>query len=177
MAKRKGISNGLRWKVLQRDNFTCQYCGRHAPDVALEIDHIIPVAKGGTNDILNLVTACYECNHGKGAKYLVNEALLEKQEETHAHELKKVKEQNDEFLLRREELLRQRKEILELKDEQIKTIFRECFGWPESEIEEYWAEADFGKNSFYAYVEKKVRCRGFKFAYEWFFDTESKKHG
>jgi len=43
--ERKAISKKLRFEVYKRDKFTCQYCGRKAPDVILEIDHINPVAK------------------------------------------------------------------------------------------------------------------------------------
>lgn len=64
--QRKPLSKKTRFQVLQRDNFTCQYCGRSAPNVSLEVDHVVPVAKGGTNDIENLVTSCWECNIGKG---------------------------------------------------------------------------------------------------------------
>ena len=57
--------NDLRFYVLERDKFTCQYCGSKAPDVALEIDHILPRAKGGGDNEENLTTACYKCNRGK----------------------------------------------------------------------------------------------------------------
>lgn len=56
----------LRFSVLQRDSFTCQYCGRKSPDVILEIDHIIPKSKGGKNKKENYQTACKDCNIGKG---------------------------------------------------------------------------------------------------------------
>lgn len=62
---RTGLSPRIRFKVLQRDNFTCQYCGRSAPKVELHVDHKIPISKGGLNDLTNLVTACAECNSGK----------------------------------------------------------------------------------------------------------------
>ena len=55
----------LRFTILERDQFTCQYCGQSAPDVRLEVDHIIPVTKGGTDEIENLKTSCYACNMGK----------------------------------------------------------------------------------------------------------------
>lgn len=61
------LSKSVRFAVFKRDAFTCQYCGRHPPDVMLECDHIVPVAGGGTNDEANLVTACFDCNRGKGA--------------------------------------------------------------------------------------------------------------
>lgn len=55
----------LRFAILTRDNFTCRYCGRKAPDVTLEVDHIEPRALGGSDDPRNLITACWDCNHGK----------------------------------------------------------------------------------------------------------------
>ena len=67
VTKRKPISPKIRFEVFKRDHFTCRYCGRTTPQVILEIDHIVPVAEGGTDDTENLVTACYECNRGKGA--------------------------------------------------------------------------------------------------------------
>ncbi len=59
------LSKRVRFLVLQRDRFTCQYCGSRAPDVELEIDHIHPVVSGGVDGLLNLVTACFDCNRGK----------------------------------------------------------------------------------------------------------------
>lgn len=63
--KRKSLSKKLRFEVFKRDNFHCQYCNASPPEVPLEIDHLIPVSKGGENLIDNLVTACFDCNRGK----------------------------------------------------------------------------------------------------------------
>lgn len=60
----------LRFSVLHRDNFTCQYCGRSAPTVKLVVDHVIPVSSGGLTVESNLKTACEECNLGKGTTIL-----------------------------------------------------------------------------------------------------------
>ena len=57
----------LRFAVLERDGFTCHYCGRAAPSVPLEVDHIIPASQGGTDRMENLVTACWSCNRGRGS--------------------------------------------------------------------------------------------------------------
>lgn len=66
--QREAITQGLRLWVLERDKWHCQYCGtRIGP---FHIDHIIPVCRGGTNDPLNLITACAHCNLSKGAKPL-----------------------------------------------------------------------------------------------------------
>lgn len=68
MVDRKSIGKGLRYDVFERDGFTCQYCGQQPPDITLVIDHIIPVAEGGGNEVDNLRTACQPCNAGKSAK-------------------------------------------------------------------------------------------------------------
>lgn len=65
-----GIGKSLRFEVFARDGFTCQYCGRRPPDVLLECDHIHPQSKGGTDDSLNLLTSCLDCNRGKRAKLI-----------------------------------------------------------------------------------------------------------
>lgn len=70
MVEMRGITAGwyrLRWVVLQRDGFACQYCGAAAPDVKLEVDHVLAVCNGGTDDLDNLRTSCYACNRGKEA--------------------------------------------------------------------------------------------------------------
>ena len=60
----------MRFEVFKRDDFTCRYCGRKTPEAVLEVDHVIPVSAGGTDDIENLITACSACNIGKGARLL-----------------------------------------------------------------------------------------------------------
>lgn len=62
------VGVGLRMRILHRDGFKCQYCGAEAPDVRLEVDHVIPRSKGGSNRPSNLVTACAPCNRGKLAQ-------------------------------------------------------------------------------------------------------------
>lgn len=65
---RRSIGARLRFDVLRRDSYTCQYCGRRAPHVSLHIDHVLPVADGGSNELDNLVAACQDCNLGKGRR-------------------------------------------------------------------------------------------------------------
>jgi HNH endonuclease len=65
----KFIRAGTWWSVLARDNWTCCSCGRTPADgVSLEVDHILPRSKGGTDDIDNLQTLCKKCNIGKSDK-------------------------------------------------------------------------------------------------------------
>lgn len=92
MGERKGLSKKTRFEVFKRDKFTCQYCGRMSPDVILEIDHIKPVAEGGTNEMINLITACRDCNRGKGKIKLSDSAELKKQQDQLA-ELAEKREQ------------------------------------------------------------------------------------
>lgn len=78
--RRKSLGKKTRFEVFKRDSFTCQYCGGKAPDVVLHVDHIRPVADGGSNDIVNLATACVACNLGKGARGLGDHAVAQKQQ-------------------------------------------------------------------------------------------------
>lgn len=55
----------LRPLVIARDGARCNECG--ATD-SLEIDHIVALARGGTNDIDNLQVLCKPCNRSKGAR-------------------------------------------------------------------------------------------------------------
>lgn len=92
MAKRKPLSKKIRFEVLKRDKFTCQYCGAKAPDVILEVDHITPIKEGGTNDILNLITSCRNCNKGKTCiKLDDNSAVIKRQKQ--AEEIQERREQ------------------------------------------------------------------------------------
>lgn len=59
------LSKRLRFEIFKRDHFTCLYCGRKPTEVILNVDHLTPVSKGGTNDQHNLVTSCHDCNSGK----------------------------------------------------------------------------------------------------------------
>ena len=63
--RRKHISYRMRFKIFARDKFTCQYCGKHAHEEPLEIDHVIPLSHGGTNELDNLITSCRRCNRKK----------------------------------------------------------------------------------------------------------------
>jgi len=63
----------LREKIKNRDNYRCQCCGlslKQEPNLLLEIDHIIPLAKGGITREDNLQTLCWRCNRSKGAKII-----------------------------------------------------------------------------------------------------------
>lgn len=111
--KRKPLTKKIRFEVFKRDKFTCQYCGRSAPDVVLEVDHIKPVAEGGDNDIMNLVTSCAECNRGKGKRELSDDTVIKKQLDQLA-ELQERREQLDMMLEWRDELANLQNESIDL---------------------------------------------------------------
>lgn len=67
------MTNKLREFIKNRDNFTCCNCGNSTnlePNLLLEIDHIIPVSKGGCTVEDNLQTLCWKCNRSKSNKVL-----------------------------------------------------------------------------------------------------------
>lgn len=82
-----------RFEVFKRDKFACQYCGRSAPDVILHADHITPVSAGGSDDLLNLITSCRDCNLGKSNRLLSDDSAV-----------KLRKQQLDDLQERREQL-------------------------------------------------------------------------
>ena len=63
--ERGKVTNRMRFAIYERDHYRCRKCGRRTQD--LEIDHIIPIAKGGKTTYNNLQTLCHECNAKKGA--------------------------------------------------------------------------------------------------------------
>lgn len=71
------MGNSKRFKVLMRDNFKCRYCGKCGDEKILEVDHILPRSRGGSNVLDNLVTACFECNRGKRDKLILETTALE----------------------------------------------------------------------------------------------------
>lgn len=64
------LTQKQRFDILERDHFTCRFCGKQAPETALEIDHVKPKSAGGSDDYANLVTACVDCNRGKGDRQI-----------------------------------------------------------------------------------------------------------
>jgi len=62
---RINIPPEVRHYVFQRNNYQCQSCGKTKQETALEIDHIIPIANGGSNDMSKLQTLCHTCNKRK----------------------------------------------------------------------------------------------------------------
>lgn len=71
--QRKLMTKKLREFIKNRDNFTCCNCGNSThiePNLLLEIDHIIPVAKGGCTVEDNLQTLCWKCNRLKSDKII-----------------------------------------------------------------------------------------------------------
>lgn len=120
---RKAIKKSVRFEVFKRDNFTCQYCGSAAPDVVLHLDHISPVAGGGGNDIINLVTSCVDCNLGKGARSLDDKSAIAKQRQQ-LTELNERREQLEMMLRWREGMA----DINEIKVDAFNKVFSEATG-------------------------------------------------
>ena len=104
MYKRIPIPKSVRFNVFKRDGFRCQYCGRAAPDVVLHVDHIVPVAAGGGNDELNLITACQDCNLGKGKTQLSDMTAIDRQRKQ-LDDLNEMREQMEMLIQWKQELL------------------------------------------------------------------------
>lgn len=79
----RDVSNRLRTEILERNGFTCQLCGSAANDadpgdsskkLRLVIDHIVPIAQGGTNERGNLRVLCTACNAGRSNLHTPSES-------------------------------------------------------------------------------------------------------
>jgi hypothetical protein len=119
-AIRVGISKKNRFDVFKRDGFKCQYCSSQPPTVILEVDHIMPVSKGGKNNIDNLITACFNCNRGKSNKELTSipKSLKEKSEN-----LKIAKEQ----YLMLQKAIKQNQDVISKGIDLVESIYTSSF--------------------------------------------------
>lgn len=111
------ISKKIRFEVFKRDKFTCQYCGKHSPDVILEVDHIQPKSKKGGDDMLNLVTSCFDCNRGKKDRLISDLTIVEKQRE----QLKILAQKNEQL----EMLLNWRSGLMNIEDKELAACVNE----------------------------------------------------
>jgi len=108
------LTKTIRFEVFKRDKFTCHYCGRKAPDVVLHVDHIEPVSKGGTDDIVNLITSCFDCNLGKSNKKLSDNTVIEKQRK----QLELLQERREQIEL----MFQWKKSLSKLDDETVEML-------------------------------------------------------
>jgi len=125
MAERKPLSKRTRFEVFKRDLFCCQYCGKNPPSVTLEVDHINPVSKGGTNHIDNLLTACFDCNRGKSNIELIHVPVPYSEEYT----LEKVTLLREKQLQYKEyqKLLSEIESHLQIDADKIEDAFISCY--------------------------------------------------
>ena len=65
-----------RFKILQRDSFTCLYCGSRPGNDNLEVDHLIPYSFGGSDNATNLVSSCVKCNRGKSNGIYMPDSMI-----------------------------------------------------------------------------------------------------
>jgi hypothetical protein len=66
---RKPLSLRKRFIVMRRDHFACVRCGASGVGARFEIGHRVAVARGGSDDLENLVTLCFDCNRGQRDDY------------------------------------------------------------------------------------------------------------
>ena len=115
MNKRKSISKRLRFEVFKRDSFKCQWCGKSPDqDKVLQVDHIDPVSKGGTNEITNLITSCKDCNSGKSNIRINDNTVVLKQR----RQLEHLQEKREQIEL----MFEWKNQLLNLKEDTVEEI-------------------------------------------------------
>jgi hypothetical protein len=140
---REPISKKLRFEVFKRDAFKCHYCGNHPPTVILEVDHITPVSKGGTNNIDNLTTACFGCNRGK------SDTELNVLPQTTLSKIELLQEQEDQYN-EYQKLLKRIERRIEQEADNIDFIFGE-----------YWEDCHLSKTFKEGSLKVFIRKLGF----------------
>lgn len=138
---RLSVARSIRFEVFKRDRFSCQYCGRRAPEVVLHLDHIQPVSKGGSNEVLNLVTSCAECNLGKGAKVLSDDAVVSRQ----VASLQELEDRRQQL----EMLLEWQQSLSNFNDEIVERLALHWEG-----LAPEWNLAESGKDELAAFIHK-----------------------
>lgn len=128
MTKRKSLSKKTRFEVFKRDSFKCQYCGSTSPDVILEVDHIKPASEGGGNDLINLITACFDCNRGKSDVMLDDDSVLERQRK----QLEEINERRNQL----EMMMEWGESLEEFEQEKIRIILNKWNEYTNSSISE-----------------------------------------
>lgn len=126
---RTAIPKQIRFEVFKRDSFTCQYCGRKAPEVILHIDHIDPVSNGGDNCIVNLITSCEPCNLGKSDIPLSAQHRIEKERS----QLELLQERREQLQM----IAEWRKSLREISNDEVSILadeWSEAFGWSPEEF-------------------------------------------
>jgi len=121
------LSKKRRFEVFKRDLFTCQYCGRRPPDVVLECDHVTPRCEGGSDDMDNLATSCWECNRGKAGNGL--EATLPAVDELARLAAIQEMSERSRVLLQQQESARANEELTASTVETIYQWWDQIVGW------------------------------------------------
>lgn len=71
------INQNDKFKIANRDGFSCKFCGAKRNYDELEIDHLIPISKHGSDKEQNLITSCKKCNRQKSNMVIFPESLIE----------------------------------------------------------------------------------------------------
>jgi hypothetical protein len=77
MNENRLLTQKEKFTIAYRDNFACRFCGDRPGNQNIEIEHLIPVSKGGSDNPENLVAACVKCNRNKGDLVMFPAAMIE----------------------------------------------------------------------------------------------------
>lgn len=114
--ERNKMTPKLRKYIKERDNYTCQCCGRHMPDgCGLHIDHIVPISKGGKTEPDNLQVLCSICNLKKSNKMEEN-SVKEETQKTKTLQKKTYPQETERYFTPKQEVNYPEEEPLKFSD-------------------------------------------------------------
>jgi ATP adenylyltransferase len=144
------ISGTIRYEILKRSKFHCELCGISAQDKALEVDHIIPRNKGGSDDPSNLQALCYSCN-----------AMKRDRDDTDFRQVRESYELRDKNCIfcnpPKEQLLFESELVYAFKDGFPVTDMH-CLVIPKRHVSDYF---DLGQAEINASTEMLTKCKEF----------------
>ncbi len=152
----------VREYLLEKWGRECAYCGKK--DVPLQVEHIIPKARGGSNRVSNLSLACECCNQKKGSKPV--EEFLKKKPEV----LKKIKNKAKQPLKDAAAVNSTRKRIVQVLSDLLPTktatgaqtkYNRYRLGLPKDHHIDAACVGDLEKLNFYATQPLRIKCTGY----------------
>ena len=77
MKRTRNLDPVLKFQVLNKYNFVCQFCGESKTSAEMEVDHLVPVSRCGSDSTANLTASCKKCNRGKSDLIIFPNSMIE----------------------------------------------------------------------------------------------------
>lgn len=84
--RRKSFSTEVKSRILSKSKSLCACCGQALSLDSMTVEHVVPISRGGSNDLVNLVALCFQCNQSKRDLICVPQSNFSHLSQTHLNE-------------------------------------------------------------------------------------------